>query len=67
MPLEIKPGVDSAKPTPGDCETFGALANTQLRAADGNAARSYRCAESARKSSARGSSATVGGGADDRA
>ncbi len=41
MPLEIKPDVDSAKPTSGDCETFGALANTQLRAGHGNAARAF--------------------------
>ncbi len=41
MPLEIKPGVGFAESTPGDCETFGALANTQLRAADGNAARAF--------------------------
>ncbi len=40
MSLEIKPDVDSAKPTSGDCETFGALAN-KLRAGHGNAARAF--------------------------
>lgn len=41
MSLEIKPGVGFAESTPGECETFGALANTQLRAGDGNAARAF--------------------------
>ena len=41
MPLEIKPGVGFAESTPGASETFGALANTQLRAGDSNAARAF--------------------------